>query len=139
MPIYEIRCMDCGSQWEDLLEIGAPLGMCICGGYPAKLISAPNFRVNNDGETFVKTLDGRSITAAQAKAEGLAPRENGESQKSLYDRFREKDPIDAVRELGAFVPNEPGEKPTDGKWSPAAHLGYGKVTGFSPDPLVVKS
>lgn len=139
MPIYEICCIDCGSQWEDLLDIGSPIGKCkVCGGHPAKKISAPNFRINNDGDVLVKTLDGRQITRAQAKSEGLAPRENGESQKSLYDRFREKDPIEAVRELGAFVPSEPGEKPKEGQWSPAAQMGYGKVAGFSADPLEVK-
>lgn len=139
MPIYEICCMNCGLKWEELFEIGQPLCLCQCGGIPMKMISAPNFRVNNDTDKFVKTLDGRNITVAQAKAEGLAPRENSPSQKSLYDRFREKDPVEAVRELGAFVPSEPGDKPKDGQWSPSAQLGYGKVTGFTTEDLVVKS
>lgn len=127
MPIHQYRCTDCGCLSEVIFlqyeNVDDERSCDHCGCLAVKTVSAPWFRVNEDASKMVNTLDGRRISVKQAKAEGLAPRENGPSQKSLHDKFVEMDPAEAIASLGHFVPKDLGDKPKDGQLRPSEYLG----------------
>jgi len=53
MPIYEYKCRACGSQWEDLASVDAPLPHCpCCEGGPVERLMPRRIATVTDRELF---------------------------------------------------------------------------------------
>lgn len=49
MPIYEYRCVDCGTKMEVVQKFDDPAPICGCGFIMKKMISASNFHLKGSG------------------------------------------------------------------------------------------
>lgn len=84
MPIYEYKCLECGSSIEKMQKLAdAPLTVCEkCGGKLEKQVSLSGFQFKGAGWYVTDYAGKKNETGAPAKSDNTAPAKTEKSSSN---------------------------------------------------------